>query len=172
MRPEVHLVLQRYAEVIAAGAAGLFGAWLVWLGGYLLLPLGLFLIAIAALWALQALRRLSFVREVEAPGLVEVDEGQIGYLGPTFGGYLALPELVELRRVTLYRQQLWRLKQADGQAMLIPLGARGAEKLFDAFAALPGIDMQALAAAASSEGSDTVVWRKEAVGGNVRYLNR
>ena len=48
MRPEVRLVLQRYAEVIAAGAAGLFGAWLVWLGGYLLLPLGLFLIAIAA----------------------------------------------------------------------------------------------------------------------------
>ena len=59
------------------------------------------------------------------PGVVEVDEGQVGYLGPTFGGYVALPDLVELRLIAIRGQRLWRLKQADGQALLIPVAAAG-----------------------------------------------
>jgi hypothetical protein len=78
---------------------------------------------------------------------VEVDEGQVGYLGPSFGGFVALPDLVEVRLVTMYGRRLWRLKQADGQALLIPVDAAGAERLFDAFGSLPGMDMAALLAA-------------------------
>jgi hypothetical protein len=134
----------RLREVIAACAFGAFGLWLIWLGGYVLFPAGLVVLATAAAWALTALRRLRFAQGVHAPGVVEVDEGQIGYLGPTFGGYVALPELAELRLVTLHGRRMWRLKQTDGQTVLIPIDAAGSDRLFDAFASLPGIDMGAL----------------------------
>lgn len=162
IRPEAQASLRRFAEVILAGAAGLFGAWLLWLGGYVLFPLGLVVIALAALWALQALRRARFARSVAAPGVVEVDEGQVGYLGPVFGGYLSLPELVEVKVIVIHGQRLWRLKQADGQALLIPMRATGAERLFDAFSALPGMDTQTLVEAVEDGGSEGLVWRRSA----------
>jgi hypothetical protein len=105
--------------------------------------------------------------------VVEVDEGQVGYFGPGIGGFVGLPDLVELRLVSVQGGRFWRLKQADGQALLIPVDAAGAERLFDAFASLPGMDTQALVTALvpvpgerSSRGavvaiSDSVViWRR------------
>jgi hypothetical protein len=144
IRPEVTAGARRWREVIAAGAFGAFGLWLVWLGGYVLFPAGLLVLVAAAIWALTALRRMRFAQGVHAPGVVEVDEGQIGYLGPTFGGYVAIPELAELRLVTMYGRRMWRLKQADGRTVLIPVDATGSDRLFDAFASLPGMDMGAL----------------------------
>lgn len=147
IRPAARAFLHRSAEAIAAGVLLAFGLWLVWLGGYLLAPLGLAVAAVAAAWAVMALRRMRFAQGAEAPGLVEVDEGRIGYLGPEIGGFVNLPELIELRLIALRGRRMWRLKQADGQAILIPVDATGAAGLFDAFATLPGIDMGALVAA-------------------------
>lgn len=162
IRPEAQASLRRFAEVILAAGTGLFGAWLLWLGGYVLFPLGLLVIALAAIWSLQALRRARFARSVAAPGMVEVDEGQVGYLGPVFGGYLSLPELVELKLIVIHGQRLWRLKQADGQALLIPVRANGAERLFDAFSTLPGMDTQALVDAVEDGGTEGLVWKRTA----------
>ncbi len=150
IRPAVSDAAYRLREVIAAGLAATFGLWLVWLGGYVLFPLGFAILAVAAAWGVTALRRVRFAQEVAAPGMVEVDEGQVGYLGPTFGGYVALPDLVELRLVTMHGRRLWRLKQADAQTLLIPVDAAGAERLFDAFASLPGMDIAALVDAADA----------------------
>lgn len=147
IRPAVSARLWHLREVIATAATAAVGLWLIWLGGYILFPLGTLILAFAASWALTALRRLRFAQTVNAPGVVEVDEAQIGYLGPGFGGYVALPDLVELRLVAMYGRRLWRLKQADGQAVLIPIDAAGADRLFDAFASLPGMDSAALVAA-------------------------
>jgi hypothetical protein len=72
-------------------------------------------------------------------------------MGPTLGGFVSVPELVELRLVALRGRRLWRLKQADGQALLVPVDAAGAEALFDVFAALPGMDMPALLAVLSPD---------------------
>lgn len=161
VREEVMALARRWREVIAAGAVALSGVWLMRLGGYLLFPLGALTTGSAAVWALQTVRRLRFVQDVDAPGMVEVDEGQVGYLGPTFGGYVDLPDLVELRVIVIHGKRLWRLRSSDGQALLIPVAAAGGERLFDAFAALPGMDTQALAAAAG-EGAERVVWRRVA----------
>ncbi|MFT4150940.1 MAG: hypothetical protein QM656_12155 [Paracoccaceae bacterium] len=147
IRPEVQQKLNRWREVFYAVAVGAAGVWLISLGGLILIPLGLALVALGLGWIVSALRRLRFQREVHAPGMVEVDEGQIGYLGPTFGGFVALADLAELRLLTINGRRLWRLKQADGQALLVPVDAAGAERLYDAFASLPGIDMGAAAAA-------------------------
>ncbi|MCE6951194.1 hypothetical protein LAZ40_07405 [Cereibacter sphaeroides] len=147
LRPAAVAALRRWREPAAAALAVAAGLWLASLGGWLMVPVGGVVTLAAAGWALTALRRMRFVRAGEAPGVVEVDEGQVGYLGPTFGGFVALDDMQELRLVALNGQRLWRLRQVDGQVLMIPTGARGAERLFDAFATLPGLDMKALVAA-------------------------
>ncbi len=144
IRPEARAALFRWREVMASAALGGLGLWLISLGGLLLIPAGAALVALAAGLALTAWRRLRFAQRGEAPGVVEVDEGQIGYLGPGIGGFVALPDLVEIKLITLRGRRLWRLKQADGQTVLIPVEATGAERLFDAFSSLPGLDSAAL----------------------------
>ena len=147
IRPEVLALFTRASEVIWAGAMVAEGLWLIWLGGYLLAPVGAGVVALGLGWAVMALRRMRFAQTIAAPGMVEVDEGQIGYMGPQVGGFVSLPELIELRLITLRGRRMWRLKQADGQALLVPVDAAGAEGLFDAFASLPGMDTAALVAA-------------------------
>lgn len=144
--------LWRWREVIAAGLVVVFGLWVASYGGWVLIPFGGLVAAFGAGLGVQAWRRLRFAQGADAPGIVEVDEGQISYMGPQLGGFVSVPELVELRLVTLRGRRLWRLKQADGQALLVPVDAAGAEGLFDVFATLPGMDMEAVLAALSPEG--------------------
>ena len=152
VRPEVADLLARFREVIAAAGVVALGIWVALPGGYLLVPVGAALMALGFGWAVLAWRRMRFERGLsgagqEAPGIVEIDEGQIGYLGPGAGGFVGLADLVELRLLTLRGRRVWRLKQSDGQALLIPVDAAGAEALFDGFVALPGMDAATLIAA-------------------------
>ena len=151
LRPAVRAHLLRWQEVWLAAGIGAIGLWLIWLGGLILIPAGLLLIAFAAGWGLIGWRRLAFARPIGAPGLVEWDEGQLSYFRPgsgaALGGVISLRDLAEIRLLSLTGQLHWRLKTLDGQALLIPLAAAGAEQLFDAFATLPGIDMARLSAA-------------------------
>lgn len=149
IRPQITRALWRLHEALTAGAVLLCGLWLVWMGGWLLVPAGLALAALGASLLRHALARLRFHQATHAPGMVELDEAQLGYLGPQSGGFISLHEASELRLVVIRGRRLWRIKQADGQAMLVPIDAQGAAQLFDAFAALPGMDVTALAAAAS-----------------------
>lgn len=162
LRPEAAAFVARWSEVSAALAVGLAGVWLIGLGGYLLTPLGVAIALLALGWGLLTLRRIRFQRPVSAPGVVEVDEGQIGYLGPTFGGYVSLRELTEIRMIRLYGENHWRLKQTDGQVLLVPVAAAGAGALFDAFSTLPGMDTAALAAAPDAPSDTLTVWRRPA----------
>ncbi|MDP3195493.1 hypothetical protein [Tabrizicola sp.] len=151
IRPELLAAAHRWREVIAAFALALFGAWTASKGGYLLTPLGLALLAMGAGWALTAFRRLRFQQDGEAPGIVRVTEAQIAYFGPRVGGFVGLPELAEIRLLTLRGRRIWKLKQGDGQLLHIPVESDGAEALFDAFATLPGIDMATLVAALGAD---------------------
>jgi hypothetical protein len=177
IRDEVSDLAWRWREVLVAGGAFALSLWLAGQGGYLLVPLGLGLAALALGFGLLALRRLRFSQTLGAPGMVEVDEAQISYMGPATGGFVSLSELVELRLLTLRGRRLWRLKQADGQALLVPVDAAGSEALFDAFGNLPGMDTQALvqaldpaarpAGAALIRADQTemkVVWRRRGSG--------
>ena len=175
IRPEVTDLIWRAREVIWASLVVALGLWLIVLGGYLLIPIGLIIGGIGMVLAVTAFRRMRFMQDVDAPGIVELDEAQVGYLGPELGGFLSLQELVELRMLVLRGRRLWRLKQADGQALLIPVDAKGAERLYDAFANLPGMDTAALvaalepstlpASAALTLAAETrVVWRRAGKG--------
>ncbi|MFN5996288.1 MAG: hypothetical protein ACK47C_04060 [Paracoccaceae bacterium] len=151
IRPELLAAAHRWREVIAAAAVAALGLWTATRGGYFLTPLGLALLALGAAWALTSWRRLRFQQEGEAPGIVRVTEAQIAYYGPRVGGFVGLPELSEIRLLTLRGRRIWKLKQGDGQLLHIPVESDGAETLFDAFATLPGIDMAALVAALGTD---------------------
>ncbi|WP_372840892.1 hypothetical protein [Phaeovulum sp.] len=164
LRPEAMTVLMRWREVGVAAAVLAAGLWLAARGGYVFLPAGAFLALLGAGWGVIALRRLRFARPVTLPGWIEIDEGQLGYYGPGIGGFISLRDLTEIRLLVLRGVPHWRLKAADGQALLVPLAAKGAEQLYDAFATLPDIDMARLAAAAamrtSAQPTVQVLWKR------------
>ena len=175
IRADLRADLWRWREVIGAGAVAALGLWVASGGGYLLVPIGLCIVALGAGLAMQGWRRLRFAQGGDAPGVVSVDEGQISYMGPQLGGFVSVPELAELRLITLRGRRLWRLRQVDGQVLLIPVDAAGAEGLFDVFATLPGMDMAALLAALAPQGDGSgrglvageqmvVIWRRAGQG--------
>ncbi|MER5171872.1 hypothetical protein [Thioclava kandeliae] len=162
IRPELRRAIAHHSEVLLALVPLAAGLWLVWLGGWVLLPVGLALVAGAVAWAVVAWRRLRFARDAVAPGMVEIDEGQIGYFGAgrLLGGQVALRDLAEIRLLHLNGRHLWRLKTADGQALLIPVDAAGAAQLYDAYASLPGTDMRAISAALDRRVTAQVLWKR------------
>ena len=161
IRPELAARLRPWREVIAAAAVGVFGAWVFTLGGLVFEPAGLAVLAVAAVWGIDARRRMRFRRDIAAPGVVELIEGAIRYYGArALGGEIALRDLVEVRLLTLRGQPHWRLRSADGEALLIPVEAAGAAALADAFETLPGFDLGAAAAALAGRETVTTVWRR------------
>jgi hypothetical protein len=160
IRPDLARHLRRWSELAAAIAAALVGGFIMRLGGFLFLPVGALLTLLSLGWAMTALRRLSFQREVAAPGLVEVIEGQVSYFGPQFGGFVALGDLSELRLSEIRGAPQWRLRTSGGEVLLIPVAAAGAEKLYDAFATLPGIDMAVLASALNTGTATLPLWHR------------
>lgn len=164
IRPEALAALSRWRELIAAGGAGAGGLWLLAQGGVLPTALGAVAVAAAAGLGLTALRRLRFAAGSGAlaagPGAVEVVEGQISWFGPGIGGSAAIDDLAALSVVTVAGIRCWRLDQADGRHLLIPLAAAGADRLFDAFSVLPGMDGGLLLAAVGRREGAVMVWRR------------
>jgi len=180
IRPELLAAAHRGREGIAALVLTGFGVWVASYGGYVLLPLGGAIVVLGVSWAVLSFRRLRFQQDGEAPGIVRVTEAQIAYMGPRVGGFIGLPDLAEIRLLTLRGRRIWKLKQGDGQLLHIPVEAQGAETLFDAFATLPGIDTAALVAALGSvappsDGKvialnevDRLIWSRKGAGVVVR----
>jgi hypothetical protein len=165
IRPTAQALLSRWSEVMIGALCAALGLWLAVQGGYVLLPLGTVIALLAAVYGLAAYRRISFAQNPAAVGVIEVTEGQIAYFAQgDAGGFIALGELVELRLITLSRRRFWRLKQQDGQALLIPIDAAGNAALFDAFASLPQMDSAALLAALTApprtDHGAAILWRR------------
>ncbi len=167
IRPEALARLSQWREVTFAAAFVALGLWCLWLGGWVLWPIGAALLALGLPLAVISLRKQRFARATQGhdAGLIELDEAQLGWFGPSGGGFVSLDELVELRLIARGSQRFWRLKQADGQALLVPVATEGATALFDAFTALPGLNSGALIAAlnaapAPDDSLGPVIWRR------------
>ena len=162
IRPEAREKLLKWREALVGAAAMLLGLW--WLAGpgqLLVLPAVFLILAGAALiWV--GVQRARFRASGHGPGAVAVDEGQIIYFGPLTGGAVALREL---RTVTLdptLHPAHWRLLQPGQPELLIPVNAKGADKLFDAFATLPGLKMeQVLQAKKRADKLPVVIWQSQ-----------
>lgn len=162
VRPDARAALWRWREVLAGLVAGGIGLWWILAGSGILVWIGAAILAAGAGLAIIGTQRLRFRTGQRGPGAVRVDEGQIAYFGPLTGGIAAISELAELRldpRGTPH----WVLVQPGQPDLHIPLGADGAEALFDAFASLPGLSTeQMLTAMRRKEDRPFVVWRRGA----------
>lgn len=162
IRPEAKAQLWRWREVIAGVTSAVLGLW--WLthnSALLYLPAAALIISGAALiW--MGVQRARFRGAGQGPGTVQVNEGQIAYFGPLTGGVLALAELVEIKLDGTQYPPHWHLKHGGAEALLIPVNADGADKLFDAFASLPGLRTDRMLAALDAVQDRTIViWTRE-----------
>lgn len=163
IRPGITAFLRNHFESLFALAVLCVAIWTTSRGGWIMTGVG-FVVGLAATGlAIGAMRRERFQLAPNAPGLVEVDEAQVAYFGPDGGGFVSIRELVEIRRVDIRGRAHWRLKQADGQALLIPVAAEGAAQLYDAFVTLPGIDLGAFTAALDAPGSTGPLWQRDTI---------
>ncbi|GIT89742.1 hypothetical protein JANAI62_07730 [Jannaschia pagri] len=162
IRPEAAATLARWREALVGALLGGLGLYLLVTSGGLLFLFGLALGALGAFLVFSGVRHARFRTEAEAPGLLEVIEGQITYLGPVIGGSVALHDLTEvLFRRTSTGEAFWRLSHTAGTPLFIPEGARGAEALLDALAPLPGFDGGAMVRAVQTRTPTTItVWRR------------
>ncbi|SDZ18647.1 hypothetical protein SAMN05444004_10781 [Jannaschia faecimaris] len=162
IRPEVATLLTRWREALIGGAAVLIGLWL-WLAFTGLLALfGAVALAVGSVLILSGLRAARFRSDGHSPGVVQVVEGRITYMGPVVGGVVALDELTE---ITFHRpaqgDAFWRLAHTQDQPLMIPEGAAGADKLLDALAPLPGLDTGAMVRAVQKRTPHTItIWRR------------
>lgn len=144
LRPEVAILLRRWSEVIAASCVVALGLWIAARPGPVVQGFGYVLVALAALALIPAVRRARFATAGDGPGIVQVIEGRILYMGPVTGGAISLAELTELAlRRDHAGAAVWVLREA-GQDLEVPVDATGADALFDAFTTLPGLGAQRL----------------------------
>lgn len=162
VRPEAQKWLARYRELIWTGAALALGAYWAFFGYGFLPWLGWIVMIMSGLLLFAAVQRVLFGKGQGGTGLVEVDEGQISYLTGVGGGAVAVRELSQLTYDARQSPAIWRLRQAGLGELAIPEDAEGAEKLFDAFAALEGLSPERLIAGQrSAAGQSRVIWQKE-----------
>lgn len=161
LRPGAAQVLRRWREVLVALGLAALGLWWVLTGFGLVEWLGWALMTAAAALTLAGLQRLRFRRGGGGPGVVVVDEGLIAYLGPVTGGTVARSEITALALDP--GGPHWVLSQPGQPDLRIPLDAEGAEALFDAFAALPGLRTEHMLARMRRPGPEPeTLWQRHA----------
>ena len=160
VRPEATAALWRVREILVALGLGGLGAWLA-LGYGLTVWLGLALIGVAAALLIVGIQRARFRIGGGGAGVVAIDEGQVGYFGPMTGGVLSLADLNRLTLDHTAHPAHWVLEAGSTPALYIPVTAEGADALFDAFAALPGLRTEKMLAELRRGGPHPVViWEK------------
>ncbi len=159
VRPELVAAFARGRELAIWGVALALGLGLIWRGYARLEPLvfviGACLAATGFALLRGALNRLRLAPAGPGPGVVLIDEGRVGLLGPAAGGFVDLPALVSVAVAGAPgADRTWVLRAEDGTRLEIPFGAIGAERLPDALAVLPGIDF------AAADRAGAVLWRR------------
>lgn len=143
IRPELRVELARWSEVMVGLVIAALGIWATFLARDSFFQLVAALIVGTGLTlAVIGWRRMRFHRATEGPGIVQVLEAQISYFGPETGGFISARDLVELHLTQ--NGTCWHLIAQDGTRLDIPVGAEGADTLFDVFASLPDIHMQSI----------------------------
>ncbi|MBC7155267.1 MAG: hypothetical protein H5U19_11795 [Rhodobacteraceae bacterium] len=166
LRPEAMALLLRWREaIIGAGVAamGLYGAattvGIVFYLSLLGLPIGAALIR-------EGVQRARMPEGGYGPGVIEVDERQITYFGPRSGSAVSVDALTRIDIVTTDRgpyadDVFWVFHAEDAAPMVVPFGAVGSDRLYDALTALPGLDPgRILAATRDFTPRTTVIWQR------------
>ncbi|MBL4812282.1 MAG: hypothetical protein JKX69_08000 [Rhodobacteraceae bacterium] len=159
MRPEARATLLRWREALIGGALSALGLYWALTGFGTLRWLGWAVLALGLTLLLTGLQRGRFRGQKGAPGMVQLDERQLSYFGPLTGGVIDLDEMRALDWEPS-KPGHWVLTGADHNEVHIPNGAEGADQLFDAFSALPGLSAAKLIEIPRQTGKARIaVWR-------------
>jgi hypothetical protein len=163
LRPEARAGLLRWRETLAGVATVALGLWFVLTSYGVVFGLGVVLILAGAAIAVAGVQRARFRQSTDGPGIVQIVEGRVTYFGPWSGGGASLDRLAWLELVPMHGGAgAWVLIEEEGERLEIPVDARGAERLFDVFAALPGLDTRAMLAALRPPVQErTQIWQRD-----------
>ena len=158
IRPEARETLMRWREVILGAVFDIIGVVTVLGPTRANLVFGILMMSLGTVLMYVGTQRARFRATGGGAGVVDVDERQISYFGPMAGGAVALEDL---SRIAVVPPHAWELSDSFGRSLEIPVNAEGAEALFDAFSALPGVSASRLADATRVRPvSRTSVWEK------------
>ena len=161
IRPEARAAMMRWREVCVGVAILGLGVWAA--QGYGILAwIGYGLCLLGGVVIFTGMQRARFRTGKGGPGVVQVDEGEVMYYGPWWGGSVALRDVSRIELAGGGETAVWRLHQPGQAALVIPTNAEGAEALFDAFATLPGMRtgqmLHALNNRAAAGDHPVVIW--------------
>ncbi|MHA6346251.1 hypothetical protein [Roseivivax sp. CAU 1761] len=169
LRPAAEAALRRWGEALAGLGVAALGLWAALASWGLLAWMGWALAAAGAALAVAGWQRGRFARGGGGPGVVTLTEGRIAYFGPLSGGVVDLDTLEALGLDPTGRPLHWVLTPRDGPALHVPVNAEGADALFDAFAALPGLGTERVLRALDRPGrAPLTLWRRSAVHTSLR----
>ena len=162
VRPEARATLTKWREALIGLPVAVLGVY--WSASYGLLQwIGFAMLAIGAMMVVTGIQRALFKSGRGGPGLVEVDEGEVSYYGPLSGGSVSIRDLTLLSLDPRSKPAVWVLRQPGQDDLYVPVNAEGADALFDAFAALPGINTAKLVSTLQrAPAHPVVIWQKEA----------
>jgi hypothetical protein len=149
IRPEAQAAILRWREVFVGAGIAALGLWAA-SGFGLLRWVGYGIVLLGALVIYTGVQRARFRTGKDGPGTVQVDEGEVMYYGPWWGGSVALRDVSRIELAGGGDTAVWRLYQPGRETLVIPTNADGAEALFDAFATLPGMRTGAMLHALNS----------------------
>lgn len=160
IRPEARTALLELRETLLGVVVFLLGLW--WLSGSGILQwIGIAVAVGGAILIYTGIQRARFRSGKGGPGVVTVDEGEVSYYGPISGGVAAIDDLAMVVLDPAQKPPVWILQQPRQADIAIPVNAEGADKLFDAFAALPGIRTEFMLSALKADATQPVViWAK------------
>lgn len=173
VRPELLMQARRWREAIIGAVLCLVALWL-WVRGFgvvhwLALPvLGC---GLALCWV--GVQRGRFRGAGDGPGVVQLTEGQIGYFGPLDGGVVAIDALRAITLDPTGRPVHWVLHHLDGPPLHIPVSAKGADALLDAFTQLPDFRLESVLRRLAQPGEvPQMIWSRPGSGQEMASIHR
>ena len=161
IRPDVRKMFARNRELIGGLVLSLLGIVLAATNYGFWQTFG-FVVAVAgAILLFTGIQRARFRNDAGGAGVVQVDEWLITYFGPLEGGSVSIERLTEIDLDPSGKPLHWVLTEPGQNPLHIPVNAEGANGLFDAFAALPGLDIEKMLAQLNGKPKARVtVWRR------------
>ena len=161
IRPELAAALRPWREALIGGALAALGLyWFVETLG-LLRWIGLAVVLAGGFIAWQGIQRARFPKVGDGPGVVEVDERQITYFGPGGGALVSIDTLVCVEFDTR-GTRAWRFHADGAPPLTVPADALGADRLFDALSALPGMATETAIRAARTDAQGLfTLWQRD-----------
>lgn len=150
LRPAARTALWRWRGVALAGVVLALGLWGSFTTFGFVRWLAVALATLGTALVMMAVQRLRFGHRDGGPGIVTVDERRLSYFGPLTGGIIDIDDIWRLDLDGSGHPPHWVLHGPGGQMVTIPITAQGADALFDAFAALPGLSAETLIGAVNA----------------------